>query len=187
MKNCLDLERVVSELYASLYRFALALTHSESEAADLTQETFLILSKQQAQVRDTEKIKSWLFITLRREFLRAQRAQAAHPEVELKPEYQEQLTVDSTVLRTIDAGAILDALSEVDEDYRAVLELFYFREFSYKQIAGVLQIPTGTVMSRLSRGKAQLRCSLTKAALARKRTVCGTNGILPCLENEPSN
>jgi hypothetical protein len=48
VQNRLDVERVVSDFYAPLYRFALALTHSETEAADLTQETFLILSKQRS-------------------------------------------------------------------------------------------------------------------------------------------
>ena len=166
VQNRLDVERVVSDFYAPLYRFAFALTHCETEAADLTQETFLILSKQQAQIREPEKIKSWLFTTLRREFLRGLRARALHPEVELKPEHEGRLTVDSTVLRTLDASAILDALSKLDEAYRTALELFYLGDLSYKQIAAALQVPIGTVMSRLSRGKEQLRCSLAKATAA---------------------
>jgi RNA polymerase sigma-70 factor, ECF subfamily len=169
VRNRLDVERVASDFYAPLYRFALALTHSETEAADLTQETFLILSKQQAQIREAEKIKSWLFSTLRREFLRGLRARALHPEVELNPEHEERLTVDSTVLRTLDANAILDALSKVDEAYRTALELFYLGDLSYKQIAAALRVPIGTVMSRLSRGKEQLRCSLAKAKAAERR------------------
>jgi DNA-directed RNA polymerase specialized sigma24 family protein len=79
----LDLESIVSDLYSPLYRFAFALSRNETQAGDLTQETFLILAKQQAQVRDVTKIKSWLFTTLRREFLRGLRSQSTHPEVEL--------------------------------------------------------------------------------------------------------
>ena len=164
----LDLESIVAELYSSLYRFAFALTHNETEAADLTQETFLILTKQQYQVRDPSKIKSWLFTTLRREFLRGRRTQTSHPEVELKPEHQEELVVDSTALRSIDASAILEALTQVDESYRSVLELFYLGELSYKEIASSLEIPIGTVMSRLSRGKEQLRCQLAKTPTPNK-------------------
>jgi RNA polymerase sigma-70 factor, ECF subfamily len=158
----LDLECIVTELYAPVYRFAFALTRSEALAADLTQETFLILTRQQAHIRDATKIKSWLFTTLRREFLRSLRAQASHPEVELKPEHHEQLVVESAAVRAIDASTILDALAQIDESYRTVLELFYLGDLSYKEIASALEIPIGTVMSRLSRGKEQLKGTLAK-------------------------
>jgi RNA polymerase sigma-70 factor, ECF subfamily len=158
----LDLETIVSELYSPLYRFAFALTRNESQAGDLTQETFLILAKQQAQVRDVTKIKSWLFTTLRREFLRGLRSQSSHPEVELKPEHQDQLVSESAVSQTIDAGTVLEVLAKTEESYRMVLELFYLADLSYKEIAVTLDIPIGTVMSRLSRGKEQLRTLLAK-------------------------
>jgi RNA polymerase sigma-70 factor, ECF subfamily len=158
----LDLETVVSELYSPLYRFAFALARNEAQAADLTQETFLILSRQHARVRDVTKIKSWLFTTLRREFLRGLRSQSSHPEVELKPEHQDQLVSDSAVSQAIDAATVLEALAKIDESYRMVLELFYLADLSYKEIAANLDIPIGTVMSRLSRGKDQLRTVLAK-------------------------
>ena len=164
MRADLNLENIVSELYSPLYRFALALTRNESQASDLTQETFLILTRQQAQVRDVNKIKSWLFTTLRREFLRGIRSQSAHPEVELKPEHQDQLVNDSTVSQAIDAATVLEALAEIEDGYRMVLELFYLADLSYKEIAASLDIPIGTVMSRLSRGKEQLRTILAKTA-----------------------
>ena len=164
MRADLNLETIVSELYSPLYRFAFALARNETQAADLTQETFLILAKQQAQVRDVTKIKSWLFTTLRREFLRGLRSQSAHPEVELKPEHQDQLVSDSAVSQAIDAATVLDALAQIEESYRMVLELFYLADLSYKEIAASLDIPIGTVMSRLSRGKEQLRTVLAKTA-----------------------
>src|SRR5258708_37468621 len=151
------LEAIFSDLYSPLYRFAFALTRNESQSADLTQEAFLILAKQQAQVRDVTKIKSWLFTTLRREFLRGLRSQSSHPEVELKPELQDQLVSDSAVSQVIDAATVLEALAQIEESYRMVLKLFYLADLSYKQIAVSLDIHIGTVMSRLSRGKAQLR------------------------------
>jgi RNA polymerase sigma factor (sigma-70 family) len=160
----LDLESVVSELYSPLYWFAFALTRNETQAADFTQETFLILAKQQAQVRDVTKIKSWLFTTLRREFLRSLRTQSSHPEVELKPEDQDQLVTDPAVHQAADAAAALKALAQVDEGYRMVLELFYQADLSYKEIATTLDIPIGTVMSRLSRGKEQLRTLLANTS-----------------------
>ena len=162
MRADLNLETIVSELYSPLYRFAFALTRNESQAGDLTQETFLILAKQQAQVRDVTKIKSWLFTTLRREFLRGLRSQSSHPEVELKPEHEDELVSDSAVSQAIDAGTVLEVLTKIEEGYRMVLELFYLADLSYKEIAVTLDIPIGTVMSRLSRGKEQLRTLLAK-------------------------
>jgi RNA polymerase sigma-70 factor, ECF subfamily len=167
----IDLERIVADFYGSLYRFALALTRSDVQAADLTQDTFLILTKRQTQIRDGTKIKSWLFTTLRRQFLQQLRSNASHPEVELKPEHYKKLVVNPTVFRSIDAGTILEVLSRTDECYRTVLELSYFGDLSYKEIALVLGIPIGTVMSRLSRGKEQLKSILAKAGSSFRRLV----------------
>jgi len=157
VKSRLVLERVVSDLYGPVYRFALTLACSETEAADLTQETFLILCGQHEQVREPDKIKSWLFTTLRRNFFRTLRRRQIHSEVELEPKHHVQSAIDPTGPRSADVGAILSALSELEEDYRTVLELFYIADLSYKEIANTLKIPIGTVMSRLSRGKERLR------------------------------
>ena len=157
MKSRLVLERVVSDLYAPVYRFALTLAGSETEAADLTQETFLILCGQHEQVREPDKIKSWLFTTLRRTFFRTLRRRQAHSEVELEPKHHRQSAIDPAGPRSADLGTILSALSELEEDYRTALELFYIADLSYKEISSTLKIPIGTVMSRLSRGKERLR------------------------------
>jgi RNA polymerase sigma-70 factor, ECF subfamily len=162
VKSPLFIEKVVSEFYAPLYRFALALTHSEDEAADLTQETFLILCQRHEQVREPDRVKSWLFTTLRRAFFRTVRRRRSRPEVELNAREQLESTVDATGARSVDAQAILCALSELGEDSRTVLELFYIADLSYKEISATLQIPIGTVMSRLSRAKEQLRSVFTR-------------------------
>jgi RNA polymerase sigma-70 factor, ECF subfamily len=135
----------------------LALAKNESEAADLTQETFLILAKHQKQIREPERIKSWLFTTLRREFLRKIRIHTAHPEVEFQPEEHEIPAIEVDALRSIDAKTALATLAKIEENYRSVLELFYLADLSYKEISATLGVPIGTVMSRLSRGKEQLR------------------------------
>jgi RNA polymerase sigma-70 factor, ECF subfamily len=146
----------------------LALAGSERDAADLTQETFLILCKHKGQVREPDKIKSWLFTTLRRTFLKTLQARHSRLEVELKPKQQALSTVDPTAPRSVDAGTILSALCGLKEDYRIVLELFCLGDLSYKEIATTLQIPVGTVMSRLARGKEQLSGALTKEKLTER-------------------
>jgi RNA polymerase sigma-70 factor, ECF subfamily len=137
MAKKIDLEAIVSEHYAALYRFGLALAKNESEAADLTQETFLILAKHQEQIREPERIKCWLFTTLRREFLRKVRTHTAHPEVEFQPEEHEVQGIEPSALRSIDARTALAALQIVEESYRSALELFYLSDLSYKEISTV--------------------------------------------------
>ena len=161
MAKKIDLRAIVSEYYADLYRFGLALAKNESEAADLTQETFLILAKHKEQIREPETIKSWLFTTLRREFLRKVRTPAAHPEVE--PGERESQAIEPNVLRSMEAKTALAALHMVEENYRTVLELFYLGDLSYKEISATLGVPIGTVMSRLSRAKEQLGRALATA------------------------
>ena len=110
--------------------------------------------------------KSWLFTTLYREFLRGRRrAERVTALEDLGPVEADPPAPTVDVVTGMDAGLVVEALQEVDEVYRAPLTLFYMQDFSYKEIAEMLEVPIGTVMSRLSRGKAQLR-----AALARKET-----------------
>ncbi|HEX3443171.1 MAG TPA: RNA polymerase sigma factor [Chthoniobacterales bacterium] len=164
MTKKIDLQAIVSEHYGALYRFGLALAKNENEAADLTQETFLILAKQQKQIREPKRIKCWLFTTLRREFLRKIRVHTAHPEVKFQPEEHEVQAMEPSVLRSIDARTAFAALQMVEESYRSALELFYLGDLSYLEISATLEVPIGTVMSRLSRGKEQLRRALATAS-----------------------
>jgi len=155
--NKINLKAIVLEHYAALYRFGFALAKNESDAADLTQETFLILAKHYEHIRDPERVKCWLFTTLRREFLRRVRTHAVHPEVQIRSDEHEIPAIKPSVFRSIDAKLALAALEKVDESYRSALKLFYLSDLSYKEISATLGVPIGTVMSRLSRGKKQLR------------------------------
>jgi RNA polymerase sigma-70 factor (ECF subfamily) len=133
------------------------LTKNQTDAADLTQETFLILAKHQDHIREPEETKCWLFTTLRREFLRRPLKRASHPEVPFCPEEQDSPATRPSAQHQIDAKLVLSSLAKVDESYRATLELFYVGDLSYKQISTALKIPIGTVMSHLARGKQQLK------------------------------
>ena len=61
------------------------------------------------------------------------------------------------MVNQLDAGAVVEALGQVDELYQAPLALFYLEEHSYKEIAEILEVPIGTVQSRIARGKMQLQ------------------------------
>ncbi len=152
----LDFEQLVDAHYAALHRFALSLTRNEMEAADLTQQTFYIWAEKGRELRDAAKIKSWLFTTLYREFLGGRRHETRFPKVTLD-EASEQAAVTPVLANKIDGATALHALRSLNENYRAPLTLFYLKQFSYTEIAEILDVPVGTVMSRLSRGKAQLR------------------------------
>jgi RNA polymerase sigma-70 factor (ECF subfamily) len=72
--------------------------------------------------------------------------------------------VSPTVVNDLDGGTVMDTLLKVEELYRAPLMLFYLQDHSYKEIAAILDVPIGTVMSRLARGKDQLRSLLADRA-----------------------
>lgn len=159
-----SMDSLVERFYQSLYHFALSLARSEVVAADLTQETFYLWSAKGHQLRDATKVKSWLFTTLHREFLRRQRHATRFPHHETSQVEHELPVVLPTVVNDLDAIAVMQALQRVDEHYRVPLAMFYLEDFSYKEIAAALEVPVGTVMSRLARGKAQLRVFLGESA-----------------------
>jgi len=161
----LDFEQLVHDFYMPLYRFALSLSRQESDAADLTQQTFLLWASKGHQLRDPSKVKTWLFTSLYREFLGRKRQQDRFVESEEVLESIEgQAATSATVVDRLDAEIVQQALLDLEEIYRAPLTLFYLRQFSYREIAATLEIPIGTVMSRISRGKDQLRRALADAA-----------------------
>ena len=73
MSDKLDFESIVASYYRPLYQFAYSLTQAESDACDLTQQTFYVWAKKGHALREAAKAKSWLFTTLYREFLRGRR------------------------------------------------------------------------------------------------------------------
>ena len=153
----LQFDQVVTEHYAMLHRFALSLTRNESESLDLTQQTFYLWATKGGQLRDGAKLKSWLCTTLYREFLGDRRHAQRFPQVELSVVEHELPAVETETIGKMDAALVMEALLEVDEIHRAPLMLFYTEDRSYQEIAETLGVAIGTVMSRLARGKQQLR------------------------------
>jgi RNA polymerase sigma-70 factor (ECF subfamily) len=159
----LDFESLVGRYYSSLYKFAYSLTQAEADACDLTQQTFYVWATKGHQLRDQSKVKTWLFTTLHREFLESRRRHTRFPHFELSQMDTELPTVSAASVNQLDSKAVMNGLAQVDDVYRAPLSLFYVKDCSYKEIAEILEIPMGTVKSRIARGIAQLHGILTGA------------------------
>lgn len=150
-------EQIVSAHYEPLYRFAYSLVQRESEARDLTQDTFAQLGRKSHQVQEQARVKSWLFTTLYRAFVDSHRWKTRYPHVEAGEVVNEMPAASADAGDRLDAEAALQALKEVPEVFRVPLTLFYLDQHSYLEIAEILGVPMGTVMSRISRGRAMLR------------------------------
>ncbi len=153
----MDFTALVDTHYRGLFQFACSLSHSEADASDLTQETFLRWAQKSGQLRDTSKAKSWLFTTLYRLFLNRRRHVTRFPHDELSDAESRLPSISSDAVRSLEASEVMQALREIDETFRIPVVLFYLEDHSYQEIASILNIPEGTVMSRLYRGKAMLR------------------------------
>ena len=156
-------EQIVDAHYQGLHRFALSMCRSEATAQDLVQQTFLQWARKGHTLRDASKVKTWLYTTIYREWLGIARREKKHEQVEFEPDlHGAAQNDDGGENPRVDGAALQKALEQLDPTYRAPLVLFYLKELSYREIAGTLGIPIGTVMSRLSRAKDQLRAILLR-------------------------
>lgn len=149
--------QLVEEYYQAAYRFAFNLSGNHDDACDITQQAFYLAHTHSDQLREAAKRKQWLFTILHREFLRLCRQRSAHPQVPLEFSEPELPPISVDHAASMDSKTVLLVLQTLDENFRTPLVLFYLEQFSYKEIAAALEVPIGTVMSRLARGKQMLR------------------------------
>jgi RNA polymerase sigma-70 factor (ECF subfamily) len=151
---------LVDAHYAALYRFAFRLCGCKETAADLTQDTFCQAQRKIDQLRDPGRAKSWLYAILRNAYLLRLRSSRTEKTVPLDDVGD---IADPNVLELpdVDGPQLQQALDALPEAYRTPLILFYFEDFSYREIADHLDIALGTVMSRLARAKAFLKVRLS--------------------------
>ena len=150
------IQRLVDEYYVPLYRYAYRLSGSSADAEDLTQEAFCKAQFNFGQLRDPSRARSWLFSILRNAYLhrvRAERQQHCVP-LESVGDLAEPLP---PTLPDIDPERLQQALNDLPEAFRTPIILYYFEDFGYRDIAEQMDLPMGTVMSRLARAKAYLR------------------------------
>jgi RNA polymerase sigma-70 factor, ECF subfamily len=158
-------QRLVDEHYVPLYRYAYRLSGSSADAEDLTQEAFCKAQLNLSQLRDPRRAKPWLFSILRNAYLHRVRADRQQPVVPLEAvgDLAEPLPEP---LPEIDPERLQQALHELPESFRTPIILYYFEDFGYRDIAEQMDLPIGTVMSRLARAKAHLRSRLLPAGAA---------------------
>ncbi|HTY87162.1 MAG TPA: RNA polymerase sigma factor [Candidatus Acidoferrum sp.] len=161
MAEGMDFESLVAQYYEPLYQFAFSLARDEADACDLTQQTFCIWAAKGHQLRDASKVKTWLFTTLHREFLGSRRRRTRFPHLDLEQAATELPAVSPPSANRLDTPHVLEALARLDEIYQAPVALFYLQDCSYNEIAEILEVPLGTVKSRLTRGLDRLHQSLT--------------------------
>jgi RNA polymerase sigma factor (sigma-70 family) len=170
-----DYEQTVNSFYEPLYGFAYSLAGNENDACELTQETFARLLAKGGQLRDGSKVKSWLFTTLYRVFLGWKSRERRLPHFEISSVEHELPHIAAELVDTMERDTVREALLEIDERYRAPLMLYYLEEHSYQEIAELLEIPIGTVMSRLSRAKGLMRESLVAKSIGEQHTIVRLN------------
>jgi RNA polymerase sigma-70 factor (ECF subfamily) len=150
----------VEMYYESLYRYAFRLSGCAADAEDLTQETFCKAQAQFRQLRDLERVKPWMFSILRHAFLHCKRSEKHQKEIpiHLVGDISEDDVPDN--FPEIEPSQLQDALNRLPEVFRTPIILYYFEGFSYRDIAEQMDLPIGTVMSRLARAKAYLKDTL---------------------------
>jgi RNA polymerase sigma-70 factor (ECF subfamily) len=155
----LSMPQLVDQHYELLYRYAYRLCGSASDAEDLTQETFCTAQAKLHQLRSAGCVRGWLCKVLRNHYLLSLRN---HAELSLEtvPELPGEPAGGEELLGGIDSERVQRVLNQLPEALRTPVVLFYFEEFSYRQIAEQMGVPIGTVMSRLARAKAHLRSRL---------------------------
>jgi RNA polymerase sigma-70 factor, ECF subfamily len=158
-----------------LYRTAVHMVRTPADAQDLVQNVYLQAWKAFDRFEAGTNCRAWLFKILFNEIRHYRRRWLTSRTVpEGEQPFAETLVYEPSVAEELRDEDILKALDEILPEYREVVLLADVHEFAYKDIADTLKIPIGTVMSRLNRGRKQLRVLLAEYAkasgLARPRT-----------------
>lgn len=151
----LDAETAAIQYYEDVFRYAYRLAGNGDDAADLAQQTYLLAGRRLHQLREIERCRSWLLAIVRTCFLKS--IQRRRPSLATDIDLEVQSVAKKEHDQSIDQEEIGNGLDQLPETDRTVLLMYYFEELSYKEIAAQLDIPIGTVMSRLSRAKQRMR------------------------------
>ena len=160
------------EFMPSLYTAALRMTRNRADAEDLVQETYLKAYRAFGTFQEGTNLKAWLYRILTNTYINIYRAKKRRPE-QTEIEDVEDLylyrrlgglegartgrSAEDEVLDTLTEGEVKDAIEALPEQFRMAVLLADVEGFAYKEIAEILDVPIGTVMSRLHRGRRALQ------------------------------
>jgi RNA polymerase sigma factor (sigma-70 family) len=183
-------EELAIPLFDSLYNFARWLAQNQNDAEDLVQETYLKAFRSYASFEPGTNFRAWIFQILKNTFLGS--CSKLERRMTLAMDSEEDLptnsaTPESLLIGLSDIEAVRSAIEKLPVIFREVILLSDVEDASYREIAEILSIPIGTVMSRLARARKMVRDSLRsihEAPLSGEVSRLGhtsRNGILPTL------
>lgn len=161
----------------SLYHFAYRFTHDEDDANDLVQDAYLKAYRFLHSFERGSNAKAWLFRILRNSFINNYRKKSKEPhkidyeEAETflntgKAAYSDSIDMREKMFRGMIGDEVSKALNSIPVDFRVVIILCDIEEFTYEEISKIINIPIGTVRSRLHRARTMLREMLTSYAVS---------------------
>ncbi len=160
-----------------LYNVALKYMRNQYDAEDLVQETMYAAFRNFHQLRDKSKCRSWLFAIMRSNFLKEKRQAVRRPQLGTDDSYLSFLEgVSATNLvgdleKKLESEHVQEIIDGLPEKYKTPLILYFLEDMSYQEIADFLDIPIGTVMSRLNRAKQSMKKDLLRDVTIQKSKV----------------
>lgn len=152
-------EQIVQRYYESVYRYMLALCRNTTIAEDLTQATFAACWKSLSSYEGKALLRTWIHRIAHRQYLRWLDGR------ETTTELDDQKALPGFESTVVESVWIQAAIERLEPELRETLVLFYLHEMPCKEIAEVLMIPRGTVLSRLHTARQRLRAFLTASSL----------------------
>jgi RNA polymerase sigma-70 factor, ECF subfamily len=175
-------EQMAMPLFDQLYNFAHWLTGNRADAEDLVQETYAKALKGFRSFEEGTNLRAWMYRILRNTFLTSRTGLAAMATSSLEDEGEEaelrmaeEETPESLLMRQQNYASVVDTLARMPVVHREILLLCEIEEMPYREIAQVLGIPVGTVMSRIARARRLMRQMIV--AEGQKATEVGRTGV----------
>jgi RNA polymerase sigma-70 factor (ECF subfamily) len=168
--NYRQFERIIEKYQRALFLFIWRMVRDEDDAKDLCQDTFFKAYKSIKSFREEAKFSSWLFQIGYRKSLDLIAKRKRRSAVFRRMEFQSERRSEEKKLEIREASSLIgQIMSDLQNNYRAALHLYYKEELTYGEIASIMKIPINTVKSHIYRGKEIIRKKITQADQLKKQ------------------